>query len=159
LMIAASTTIAAAACGGGATGGDTSSGGGTTSSATTSSGGTVSTTSTTTSTGTTGGTCALEDDTTQTSTMSASGCHVLDRDTSAWQDARTAAGLSGFWLNFSCRVTLSVSNGVVKAAFDGQPDYKSNYFKSSDPCHEDYTGAIQNPNFIATKSSVVEFPL
>jgi hypothetical protein len=47
---------------------------------------------------------------------------------------------------------------VVKAAADGQPDYLSNYFAASDPCHENYTGAIQNPNQIAVKNYVVEFP-
>lgn len=149
---------AAVACGGGASGGDTSAGGGggTSSSTTASSSGGGTTSSTSTGSG---DTCTLDDDTTPTSTVSDSGCHVLDRDTAACKDARTAAGLSGFWLNFSCRVTLSVASGYVKAAFDGQPDYLSNYFQTSNPCHESYTGAIQNPNLIAPQTSVVEFPL
>ncbi|MFT3767699.1 MAG: YHYH protein [Minicystis sp.] len=91
--------------------------------------------------------------------MSPSGCHVLDRDASACADARKAQGISGFWLEFSCRVTLSTTSGVVKAEADGQPDYESNYFPASNACHEDYTGAIQNPNTILGKSYVVQFPL
>jgi hypothetical protein len=91
--------------------------------------------------------------------VSASGCHVLSRDTSACQAEREAAGFSGFWLRFSCRVTLSEAASVIKAASDGQPDYPSNYFAETDPCHEDYTGAIQNPNQIYPKSYVLQFPL
>lgn len=102
--------------------------------------------------------CALDDSTTATSTVNTAGCHVLDRDASACEAARTAAGLSGFWLRFSCRVSLSVASGVVKAAADGQPDYPSNYFQKTDACHEDYTGAIQNPNLIYAKSYVIQFP-
>ena len=47
--------------------------------------------------------------TTQTAVVSPSGCHVLTRDTSACAAARTAQGLSGFWLKFSCLVSLSKS--------------------------------------------------
>lgn len=145
--------LSAAACGSGtdtsATGG---SGGG--SSTTTSSGSSTSSSSGSTSSGG----CDLTQSTTETATVNASGCHVLDRDATACEDARKAAGLSGFWLNFSCRVSLSVDSGVVKAAADGQPDYASNYFPATNACHEDYTGAIQNPNTIYPKSYVIQFP-
>jgi len=110
-----------------------------------------------------GGSCALTANTSATSTVASSGCAVLDRDTSACRAARTAAGLSGFWLQFSCRVTLSKvsQNGAdyVKADSDDQPDTLSNYFPSANPCHESYTAAIQNPNTIAAQSLSVYFPL
>lgn len=102
--------------------------------------------------------CALTDDTSATSTTSASGCAVLDRDTSACASARTTAGLDGVWLAFSCRVDLSVDGETVHAVSDGLPDTRSNYFTTGDPCHEDYTGGIQNPNTIATEHYVVSFP-
>jgi YHYH protein len=107
--------------------------------------------------------CALAADTAATATVAPSGCAVLSRDTSSCVAARQAAGLSGYWLKFSCRVTLSktTQSGVdlIQAQSDGQPDYKSNYFQTTDACHEDYTGAIQNPNLIAAKSYTVSFPL
>lgn len=105
-----------------------------------------------------GATCALAADTAQTDVVAPSGCAVLARDTTSCMDARVAAGLSGFWLKFSCRVTLSVSNGTITATSDDQPDYRSNYFAATAPCHEDYTGGIQNPNTIATKTVTIRFP-
>jgi hypothetical protein len=152
--------LALAACGGGGESATGSGGGdGTTSGNTTTSGG--DTTSSTTSGSPSD--CALTANTTPTSVTSPSGCHVLERDTSSCKAAREAAGLSGFWLDFSCRVTLSVAtqNGaqVVKAATDDQPDYESNYFPTTDACHEDYTAAIQNPNLIQAKNLVIQFPL
>ena len=105
------------------------------------------------------GTCHLADDTTATSTLAPSGCAVRDRDTSSCMAARMAAGLSGFWLEFSCRVTLTASGGVVTATSDDLPDYPSNYFAASDPCHEAYTGGIQNPNTIKTEHVVMGFPM
>jgi hypothetical protein len=107
--------------------------------------------------------CTLAQSTTATATVAPSGCAVLSRDTSSCMEARQAAGLSGSWLKFSCRVALAkktVSTGEhVEAQADGQPDYKSNYFQTTDACHEDYTSAIQNPNRIAAKAYVVLFPL
>jgi len=107
--------------------------------------------------------CTLTQATTPTATANAAGCHVLTRDASACEADRKAMGLSGFWLNFSCRVMLSATTQggvqVVKAAADGEPDYKSNYFPAADPCHEDYPGGIQNPNLIMPKTYVIEFPL
>jgi hypothetical protein len=102
--------------------------------------------------------CTLADNTTATGTVNPNGCAVLDRDASACQAARQAAGLSGYWLKFSCRVTLSQSGGNVVASADGQPDYKSNYFQTTDPCYETYAGGIQNPNHIVAQSYSVAFP-
>ena len=109
-----------------------------------------------------GGGCTLTAGTAATAVTSASGCAVLTRDTSACDADRTAAGLAGYWRKFSCRVVLSKTmiGGVphVQVVSDGRPDYLSNYFQSSDPCHEAYTGAIQNPNFISAHSYVVPLP-
>ncbi|HEY2774811.1 MAG TPA: YHYH protein [Candidatus Binatia bacterium] len=104
-------------------------------------------------------TCTLDDNTTLTADVNPAGCAVRDRDTSACQSARQSQGLDGYWLKFSCRVSLTLSAGVVTAHTDGQPDYVSNYFATSDPCHETYTGAIQNPNLIAAQSFTVGFPV
>jgi hypothetical protein len=100
--------------------------------------------------------CTLTASTTPTSTVSASGCAVLDRDTSGCEGDR--AGLTGFWLDFSCRISLTLNGTTVRAVTDGLPDHLSNYFPDSDPCHEDYTGAIQNPNFIASHTHTFDFP-
>lgn len=102
--------------------------------------------------------CTLAANTTASSVAAPSGCAVLARDTSACSAARTAAGLSGFWLKFSCRVTLGMAGGNVTITSDGQPDYLSNYFASSNACHEAYTGAIQNPNTIAALSLSMQMP-
>lgn len=103
--------------------------------------------------------CKLMDNTAPTGTRSPMGCDILRRDTTSCEAARRAAGLSGHWLKFSCRVTLSVAAGAVQAQADGQPDYKSNYFQRTNPCWEAYTGSIQNPNFIVTKGYTIGFPL
>jgi hypothetical protein len=108
--------------------------------------------------GGTGG-CTLTDATTATSTVHTNGCAVLDRDAASCFAARSTAGLSGVWLKFSCRVNLSASSTLVTATSDGQPDHVSNYFPTANACHETYTGATQNPNLIATKAYVVNFPL
>jgi hypothetical protein len=101
--------------------------------------------------------CTLAANTTPTGSASASGCAILDRDTSACEAARTTAGLTGVWLHMSCRVTLSLASGTITATTDGQPDYESNYFPTTDPCHETYTGGIQNPNLIAAQTLDVQF--
>lgn len=99
-----------------------------------------------------GGVCTLRAATSPTGKTSPSGCAILDRDTSACRAQREAAGLSGFWLRFSCRVTLSVTDSDVWLASDGQPDYASNYFLPGSACHEDYPEGKQNPNLIAAKA-------
>ena len=102
--------------------------------------------------------CTLVADTTATATTSPEGCVVLERDTSACEASRVAAGLGGFWLDFSCRVTLSQGGAFVQAVSDGLPDHRSNYFPTTDPCWESYTAAIQNPNRIATHTVTIGFP-
>lgn len=106
-------------------------------------------------------TCALTANTHPTGVTTPSGCAVLERDTSACQAERTAAGLSGFWLKFSCRVSLRKTTvggkSVVEATTDGQPDYLSNYHDPSNPCWESYTDAIQNPNLIVAQTEVINF--
>jgi hypothetical protein len=107
--------------------------------------------------------CALAAATAATATINSSGCHVLDRDTSACQAARAALGLGGYWLKFSCRVTLSATTDggaqAVAAKSDGRPDYRSSYFAASDACYETYTGGIHNPNSIAVQSHLLNFSL
>lgn len=108
------------------------------------------------------GLCQLTDSTTASATVNPAGCAVLSRDTSACEATRKAAGLSGYWLKFSCRVKLTkVSGGApsIQAESDGLPDYKSNYFAATDGCYESYTGGVQNPNRIATKNYMVQFPI
>jgi hypothetical protein len=109
-----------------------------------------------------GGTCALTANTSATSTVSPSGCPVLTRDTGACEAERKAQGLSGFWLQFSCRVSLAstTTNGVtgVRAQADGQPDSKSFYFATTDACYESYSGSTRNPNQIAAKIYIIDFP-
>lgn len=104
----------------------------------------------------TAGVCTLTEDTSVAST-GPNGCALLVRDTSACRAARVAQGISGFWLKMSCRVTLTLSGGQVQATSDGRPDYESNYFFDDSVCHEVYTGAIQNPNHIATETYSVAF--
>lgn len=108
-----------------------------------------------------GTTCSLDDDTTATATENAYGCFVLDRDTSSCEQERIDQGLSGFWLKFSCRVTLTVSGSNVVIATDSQPDYKNYYFDSGDACFEDADLADRsaNPNTISEKSVSVTVPM
>lgn len=103
--------------------------------------------------------CVLTEHTSATNVINPDGCAVLERDTSACDAARNAAGLSSVWLHFSCRVTLTATSTTITAVADGQPDYLSNYFASDNPCHENYTGAIQNPNTISAQSYTLNFPL
>jgi hypothetical protein len=109
-----------------------------------------------------GGACTLTANTYATSVTNAAGCRVLVRDASECAAARVAQGLSGFWLRFSCRVTLTLTtNGasqVVVASSDNLPDYKSNYFAASNVCYEVYSGAIRNPNNIAAMALSLQLP-
>lgn len=107
--------------------------------------------------------CELTASTTRSGSASPSGCALLDRDTSSCRAAREAAGLTGPWLQFSCRVALVRraigSQDYVQATSDDRPDYASNYFAADDPCHEAYSGGIQNPNLIVSQALEVLFPL
>lgn len=107
--------------------------------------------------------CDLTANTQETATVNAAGCHVLSRDTQACEAERKAQGLSGYWLKFSCRVTLSsVTEGgtpLVRAQADGRPDYKSFYFATTDACYEQYSGSIRNPNTLSAQNYIVNFPV
>jgi hypothetical protein len=101
--------------------------------------------------------CTLTANTTATGEVAPTGCALLDRDTGACEGERTAAGLSGYWLDFSCRVQLISAGGSIQAVADGLPDYMSNYFPTSDVCWEEYDEG-QNPNRIAVQSYTLTFP-
>ncbi len=106
--------------------------------------------------------CPLAANTTATTTQSAAGCALLERDTSACRATREGAGLSGHWLQFSCRVTLTVATDagreVVRATADGQPDYPSFYFASDHACYAPYPDGQRNPNTIVAKAYTFGFP-
>src|SRR5205823_6703574 len=91
--------------------------------------------------------------------VNSAGCAVRDLDTSSCAAARQAAGLSGFWLHFSCRLPLQKTASAVRLTTDSLPDYRSNYFATTHPCWESYTGAVQNPNHIAAQTVTIDFPL
>lgn len=103
--------------------------------------------------------CTLTANTTATTTANSAGCHVLSRDTSSCQSARTAQGLSSFWLKFSCRVTLTKNGNTLSAVSDQQPDYKSMYFPTSNACYQNETSGLHNPNEIVAKSLTVNISL
>lgn len=107
--------------------------------------------------------CQLTANTSATTTTSPTGCKVLSRDTSSCTDARKAQGFSGFWLKFSCRVTLGMASDaggqVITAASDNLPDYTSFYFPKTDACYATYSGSIHNPNEIASRNQVIRFPV
>lgn len=112
------------------------------------------------SSSTNSGVCSLTDNTTETSTVSTYGCPLITRDTSSCQASRTAQGLSGYWLKFSCRVTLTKSGSNVVITTDNQPDYKSVYFQTSNGCYAAFSSTVRhaNPNVIASKSLSVTVP-
>jgi hypothetical protein len=106
--------------------------------------------------------CALTAQTTATSTVT-NGCALLNRDTSGCASTRSAAGLTGAWLKFSCRVQLAMvtSSGAsyVQASSDSRPDYKSNYYEPGDACYEAYTTKFPDPSLITTANIVMNVPL
>jgi hypothetical protein len=95
--------------------------------------------------------CALSENTTPMSPVT-NGCPVLARNTSDCNNARMTAGLSGAWLAFSCRVTITPGATAYQVQSDGQPDYVSNYFPTTSPCWASYTPAFPDPNQIAAQS-------
>lgn len=106
-----------------------------------------------------GNACALLDNTEPDGRASPSGCARRTRDISSCMAARQAQGLDGFWLRFSCRVTLTKTQTAVTVASDGQPDHPSNYFPAQSACHEAYQGGTQNPNFITVQQNSLTIPL
>ena len=105
--------------------------------------------------------CSLANFTSATQTVT-SGCTLLTRDTTSCLASRIAQGLTGAWLKFSCRLTLlkTTVNGqsVVQVSADGQPDYKSNYFGSSNVCYTQFSPSFPDPNFIAAQKFVMNVP-
>jgi hypothetical protein len=103
--------------------------------------------------------CALADDTSE-GAQSSNGCHLLTRDTSSCEASRTAQGLSGFWLKFSCRVTLTKSGSTVTITADSQPDYTSPYFATTNSCYSEGfpTGRAANPNTLAPQNLSITVP-
>lgn len=99
--------------------------------------------------------CSYLANTTETSNENTYGCYTLDRDTSSCEDDRTAQGLSGFWLNFSCRVTLTVSGSDVTIAFDSQPDYKSYYWEDDSSCYEDADLSDRSEGFFKIEAQTI----
>jgi hypothetical protein len=115
-------------------------------------------TNTSTETGT--NSCSLTANTTE-GTKNSLGCGVLTRDTSSCESSRTSQGLSGYWLKFSCRVTLTKSGSNVVISTDSRPDSKSQYFSKTDACYEAFTatGRKTNPNTIAAQTIKVTVPM
>jgi hypothetical protein len=99
--------------------------------------------------------CPLGTNTTVVSTNA--GCSLLSRDASSCKAARQAAGLSGFWLSFSCRVSLTSDGTYVTVKADSQPDYASSYFNGT-ACHIDPTGT-PNPNHLIPQAITMIVPL
>jgi hypothetical protein len=112
------------------------------------------------SSGSTGSTCALTANTEATDKLSTYGCALRTRDTSSCKASREAQGLSGFWLKFSCAVTLEKSGDSVTLTTTNLPDHPSYYFSSSDACYEAFTSDVRaaNPNLIASQTITMTVP-
>ena len=108
-----------------------------------------------------GSSCTLSANTSPTSTENSFGCVLVTRDSTSCLSARTAQGLSGFWLKFSCRVTLTKSGTNVTMSSDSRPDHVSVYFNSTDACYEEFIDSIRrpNPNNISLKTVSVTVPI
>lgn len=102
--------------------------------------------------------CSLTANTAATTTVT-SGCALINRDTSACQASRVAQGLTGAWLKFSCRVTLTKSGSNVILTTDSQPDYKSNYFTAGNACYTAYSPSFPDPGIIGAQNISMTIPL
>ncbi len=145
---------------------------------------------TNTTTSSSSNTRALNANTTALGTVTTSyggTCTKLSRDTSSCQSDRTALGLTGDWLSFSCNVVLGLataskaattslsSASYVTLTFVGLPDRTSNYFArtgsysftaynytvtgSYSSMYSAYTTTYPNPNTIAQQSFVMYIPI
>lgn len=150
---------------------------------------------TTASTGTTGGsgtTTAEALNANQTSVTSVTTsyggtCEKVTRDTTSCQSARTALGLSGDWLNFSCNVTLGLataggaatttysSAAYVTVTIVDLPDHTSNYFPTTgtydftansttvsgnySSMYSAYSTTFPDPSTISTQSITMNIPI
>lgn len=106
---------------------------------------------------TSGSSCSLTENTAESGQVH-SGCALVERDTSSCEAERLAQGLSGAWLKFSCRVSLSKSGATVLVTTDSQPDYKSNYFASTNACYTEYTPSFPDPGTIGVKNIRMSIP-
>ncbi len=122
--------------------------------------GTSTSTTETGTTSSTGLTCSAVANTTATTTLNAYGCPLLTRDTSSCKASREAQGLSGFWLNFSCSVTLTKNGNNVTIATKSIPDSKSYYYSSTDACYEAFSSTARkaNPNKIVAQNISMTVP-
>jgi YHYH protein len=104
--------------------------------------------------------CSLADNTTATTTTSSYACPLLTRDVSSCKASREAQGLSGFWLKFSCSVTLTKSGTNVVISTSSVPDYKSYYYSSTDICYEAFSSTTRaaNPNKIGVQTISMTVP-
>jgi hypothetical protein len=126
---------------------------------------------------------------TDDSTVSVTGgsCTKTTRDTSSCEDARTALGLSGDWLKFSCNVVLGLADGsllsvssyasatYVTVTATGLPDHKSNFYPTSgsyefnandytvtgdyNDMYTSFSPSFPNPHSIAQQSYVLYIPI
>ena len=109
--------------------------------------------------------CPYTEYTEPTAQVASTGCVLRVRDTSACRAARLAQGITGAWLKFSCRVTLTkvTVNGTafVQLSSDGRPDYKSIYYGQGDACYETDTSMAVPPNrnTVGAQSFVMSAPL
>lgn len=104
--------------------------------------------------------CTAIANTTATATLSTNGCALLTRDVSSCKASREAQGLTGFWLKFSCTVTLTRTGNTVKIATNSIPDNKSYYYNSTDVCYSAWTSSSRhaNPNKIASQTISMTVP-
>ena len=105
--------------------------------------------------------CSYDANTTATSTSTkgiSGSCSLLTRDVSSCQASRIAQGLSGNWLKFSCRVSLTLSGGNVTIVTDSMPDYLSRYFSSSTGCYTAQTITYPDPNTNSAQSISMTVP-
>lgn len=104
--------------------------------------------------------CTLIANTTATTTLNTYGCALLTRDTSSCKADREAQGLSGFWLKFSCNVTLQKSGANVILTSENEPDTKSFYYNTTDACYEAFSSTARraNPNKIAAQTITMTVP-
>lgn len=122
-----------------------------------------------------------------TVTVTGGSCTKTTRDTSSCQSARTALGLSGDWLSFSCNVVLGLANAslasvttyasatYVTVTAVGLPDHKSNFYSTSGTysftansytvtgnyadMNKSFTPSFPNPNTTAQQSYVFYIPI
>lgn len=114
-------------------------------------------------------------------------CNLVTRDTSSCQSARTALGLSGNWLAFSCTVQLGLATSTktsttnyasaayVTVTTQSLPDHKSNYYPTTgsysftangihyggnySDLHINYNPPFPDPNTISQRTETFYIPI